>query len=66
LRQMLRRGASAGNPKGCKESSQWSESAEDHRESEINWVGTPEGCQILRCKIFYVDLDVWHPFGVRS
>jgi hypothetical protein len=66
LRQMLRRGASAGNPKGCKESSRWSESAETTGNARLNGVGTPEGCQILRCKDLYVDLDVWHPFGVRS
>jgi hypothetical protein len=36
------------NPKGCKESSRWSESARPPGR-RYYWVGTPEGCQNFRC-----------------
>ena len=44
------------NPKGCKESSRWSESAETTGKCDINWVAPRRGARTLDVKLFYVDL----------
>jgi hypothetical protein len=44
------------NPKGLKESSRWSESAETTGKYDINWVAPQRGARSFDVKIFYVDL----------
>src|SRR5580765_7838260 len=51
------------NPKGCKESSRWSESAETTGSGEINFVAPRRGARSFAGKIFYVDLTSGTPSG---
>ena len=61
------------NPKGCKESSRWSESAETTGTGEET-NRTPKACQMCAVKYFWMKLkmrrefrvEVLHPSGVRA
>ena len=48
--------AHRSNPKGCKESSRWSESAETTGKAMLSWVAPWRGARFFDVKIFYVDL----------
>ena len=55
------------NPKGCKESSRWSESAETTGNGILNWVAPRRGARTFAVAIFWVDLyrDLRNSAGVE-